>query len=307
MPKIKLAPSPANNNRRKLPASFADLSGVHCGWDRVQAWFRKPLTADDYRRVKYAGCAKIATFPERARFDCRYVRRNVFTVPSDDALAVLRDLRDPDDYLLNIVEPGLSINFYEASAKVASFWYMAKTSVQSYHRSAHGVRFVGTGETVTRYSGPAYASKVDGLYADEPCRFTGEVDCLHPDRRISGARACRAAGIETFQDMIDFDHVEFWRRNLRLYEIDVRKLGRMQLNRERSQRRRTRSVYRMGRFTYDLDLRAGAILMRAAGRTNQDVVDRYRGVLPVRRALISVDIEPILRRLALDYNNNVDN
>jgi hypothetical protein len=298
--RTNLAPPAARNNRQPLPASFADLSGVHCGWDRVQVWFRKPLAADEYRKVADAGCADIITFNERARFEPRYIRRNVFTVPSDDALAVLRDLRDPDDYLLNIAEPGLSINFHEDRPKVASFWYMAKTSIQPYHRGEHGVRFVGQGETVTRYSGPAYGRNVDGLYADRPCRFTGEIECLHPDRRISGADACRAAGIETFQDMIDFDHVGFWRRNLRLFEIDARRLGRMQLNKERGQRRRLPLEYRRGRFSYDLDLRVGTTLIRAAGRTNQEAVDRYRGILPVRRALISVDVEPILRQLALD-------
>ena len=57
-------------------------------------------------------------------------------------------------------------------------------------------------------------------------------------------------------------------------------------------------------FEYDVDLRTGATLMRAAGTTNQDTVDRYRHIIPVKRCLISVDVEPILTQLALDYDNS---
>lgn len=301
-----LAPDRAHR-KQPLPASFSDLSGVYAGWDRAQAWYRTPLSAAEIQKIKDAGVAKILTWRGPARFDERYIRRNVYTVPSQDALAVLRDMRDPEDVLVNIVEPGLSINFHDEDRKDESFWYAAQTAIKANHRD-QDVRFVGGGKTLTRYSGPRYAPTVDGLYADRPCRFTGEIYCLHPDRRIMGAAACRRAGIFGFQDMVEFDHLSFWRKTLRLFEVDTRGLGRMFLNRRSSQRRRTPWVYKTaGGFEYDFDLRMGATLMRLAPgsddnrRTNQHIVDHLRHILPVRRCLIPVDVEPILRQLALDY------
>ena len=303
MSEINISSSAALLNQRQLPAFFGHAS-VWAGWDRTQAWFKHPLSGAEMRQVLDAGAPQIFSHYGAAIFDIRYTQRLTFMVPTKEAHTLLRDMRDPDDVLVNLGEPGLSINVPDDALKAHVEAYIDRTWVTRHHAQHRVAHKRGEDGTVTRYSGPAYAPNVNALYSYKPCRFTGEVDCVHPDRRIKGAAACRAAGITGFASILAFDHQAFWRKHLQLYEMDWSKFGRMFSNQGLSRKRRGPLTYRSGRFTYDCDARLGGTLAQRAwqdgsGKTIQQIVDRYHGVLPIKRCLVRVDTEPLLTGMAL--------
>jgi hypothetical protein len=72
----------------------------------------------------------------------------------------------------------------------------------------------------TRYDADRAAQNGIVFYKEDHSRITGEEYCLHLEWRLNRLRAVRAAGIETGQDLLKFDHRAFWQKRLRLYEVD---------------------------------------------------------------------------------------
>jgi hypothetical protein len=58
-------------------------------------------------------------------------------------------------------------------------------------------------------------------------RVTREINCLHLEWRLKGLKAVRAAGINSGRDLLVSDHVGFWQKRLRLYDVDRRLLGQL--------------------------------------------------------------------------------
>jgi hypothetical protein len=56
---------------------------------------------------------------------------------------------------------------------------------------------------------------------------TGELWCLHLEWRLRSLKAVRAAGIESGEDLIGFNHREFWQKRLLLFDVDRQRLGRL--------------------------------------------------------------------------------
>jgi hypothetical protein len=137
-----------------------------------------------------------------------------------------------------------------------------------------GLRFVGG---VTRYTGPRKAPNVLAIYRDRPSKVTGEIYCVHFDWRIKGVPALRRAGIISVTDLLTLDHRQFWRERLLLRDFNLRDLGRMyHVHVAGKGRRRRQWVVFSGRkeFPYQVDLRAGATIVRALNST-QAVLDLY--------------------------------
>ena len=256
------------------------------------------------RNVLDAGVHKIRTHYGAAVFDIRFRQRLTFIVPKKEAHALLRDMRDPDDVLVNIAEPGFSINMPDDELKLRGERYIGRTWVTR-HNANHKVLHYRRNGLVTRYSAQPHAPAVNGLYSYKACRWTGAVDCIHPDRRILGAASCRRAGITGFASLAEFDHRAFWRKHLRLYEMDWAKFGRAFSNQQMSSRRRGARINHYGSFTYNCDARLGQTLAQLAwndhdsGRTIQEVVDHYHHLLPIKRCLVEVDTGPLISTMAL--------
>jgi hypothetical protein len=63
-------------------------------------------------------------------------------------------------------------------------------------------------------------------YSSRPCRVTGEPFCCHLEWQIAKAKTCRRIRVKRPADLLGIEFREFWRSKLRLFEIDVQKLGR---------------------------------------------------------------------------------
>jgi hypothetical protein len=78
------------------------------------------------------------------------------------------------------------------------------------------------------------------MYSDKASRITGETDTVHLEKRIQGLQLLRKIGIIDVPDMLDFDHVAFWRNTLpRLFlYLDLSRYGRLLHNRSMHAKRR---------------------------------------------------------------------
>lgn len=74
------------------------------------------------------------------------------------------------------------------------------------------------------YSGNRTAQNRYTAYSDRPSKVTGAINCCKLEWRINGSTACKGKGMHSFLDINSFDHFGFWKSNLRLSEIDRRKL-----------------------------------------------------------------------------------
>jgi hypothetical protein len=133
--------------------------------------------------------------------------------------------------LINYVEITLDYIF-DAPAKAADAEEYLNRHLHRRHKGPkQKVWPVSSSRGRTRYDGPPYAPNLTVVYAEHHSRVTGELFCLHVERRINGVRAVRNAGIRSGGDLLDFDHHEFWRKKLVLYDgPDPKRLGRFFLN-----------------------------------------------------------------------------
>lgn len=83
-----------------------------------------------------------------------------------------------------------------------------------------------------RWNGKKFVrrSRVLVIYADKPSKLLNarpsadDLPCAHIECRVSGSAAIAKIGIVSLADLIAFDHVAFWEKSIRLYELPQRKI-----------------------------------------------------------------------------------
>ena len=152
---------------------------------------------------------------------------------------------------------------------------------------------------MTRYR--SKAPNVFVVYRDRQSKSGAEGYCLHLEWRIKGASAFRRAGFASVMDLLHANHREFWQSRLTFYRLDPDILGRRYCNWIRQRPRRTPRIIRLGKFSYNLERRAGGTIIRALGST-QAVVDAYRHKLRVRDGLQRINVDQLLPAGPLSYD-----
>jgi hypothetical protein len=131
------------------------------------------------------------------------------------------------------------------------------------------------------------------VYGEDHTRITGELNCLHVECRVNGVKPVRAAGIESGQDLPDFDHRAFWQTRLLFYKVDRSRLGRLVRNMVTGKRRRTPEIHELGRFAFDIEAKTGEGWVRSF-ETVQELIDEMKPLVRVHRALIVMPNESLL-------------
>jgi hypothetical protein len=131
----------------------------------------------------------------------------------------------------------------------------------------------------TTYTGPSHRPGRNFVaYSDRPSKISPESSCCHIEARYQGIVALRKTGIHTVSDWLSFDHRAFWQKHLRLYEIDLTRLGRW-FDNKRTRKRRQRPCWHLsGKYSYNVDRALGSVLFRTSGRhsTEQEInVQRF--------------------------------
>lgn len=192
-------------------------------------------------------------------------------------------------------QPGLQLSYVELALDWvfdsqhecdAAYELVDRCFYKKYHRVSHHVHH----EKRTRYSGHRKLPHVVALYDDLSSRITGELFTLHLEWRTRSARALRGIWIKSIADLIDFDHLAFWRERLLLREIDRELLLQMFMNKANGNRRQDGAVLQGGWFTREQT----AHRLFGLYPTTQSIVDCLRRIVHVERAVIPLDVEHLL-------------
>lgn len=98
----------------------------------------------------------------------------------------------------------------------------------------------------TTYIGPRGRPSQLVIHSERPSKITNQA-CCHLEWRAVSRRSVVATGINSFDTLLDFVHSRFWRKKLKLYEIDYEALGKRIAGKHLNSRSITRNV---GRFTW---------------------------------------------------------
>jgi hypothetical protein len=268
-------------------AARINPSDRYAYFDVVQVWLQEHLPGSKLRWLRsQCGSGGLHVLNKPMRFNHSYKQRLQLHQPSREALHSIATLNAVH---LNGMELSLDWTFDDEADRDDAFELVCRYHVKKHHRD-QGVRFV---RGVTRYTGPRQAPNVLATYRDKPSKVTGEVYCVHFDWRMKGAAVLHRAGINSIADLLNFKHREFWQSRLLMCALHYRDLGRIYRNQGTGRRRPWVIFSPSRRFSYDVDQRTGATIVRILGST-QAVIDRYRGKLDVRRCLVSINVRHLL-------------
>lgn len=281
-----MSPLPLHESAGK--ADGIQPSSVHAYIDRVRGWAQHPFTRAD-RAYLQQQCSKLYAPPPRRR---RWDR---------DGYQQYLDLTQPTDTALRHLGAGATVNYTEFAldwvfnyqderADAATF--ANQHLVKRWHRASQGIRFV---EGVTRYIAGRHATANLVTYADQACKVTGELACVHIEYRVRGQRSLQRLGIRCAQDLVNFGHYEFWKQRLILRAIDEDQFGRL-YNRHllgKGPRYGPWEHRVTGGVTYNYDSRTGYTLVRIYDST-QALLDEFGKRLDMRTCLVDLNVEHLL-------------
>jgi hypothetical protein len=274
-------------------------------FDKIQVWLPVPLdqrTLDELEAQCGLGGLYQQTGP--ARFDPAFRQRLELRQPSVDALTWAAGR---NDILLNRAEIAVDYIFSKEAQQKAAFRFFDEHLVRRWHgkhqkikrvcrSSRDGKRIPQVVDHIelaeTRYDAGRSCNKI-ACYLDPVSRVTGELDCLHLEWHCNGVRACRAAGIGSTSELLKFDHRQFWKDRLLLYEVDAEKLGRLVRNKRDGTRSRNANIEydKRMRREVNLDLKAGNHFLRSTSCA-QELIDKMGPCtawgIRVHRALLPI-------------------
>jgi hypothetical protein len=280
-----------SRNVANLPVPEASYPHI----DRVAGWRVGELN-DQHRAIIERNCLNLDERALWCRFSRRYTHRLVIDLPNPIALAALAEA----GFYLNYVEITLDLIFKHYADCHTGFLLIDRHRVVSHH----GKNKVKLINQATLYFARRHASNNLTVYWDEKSKVSNESNCLHIEARLSGRQACSRQGIDTVSDLQSLDLSLFWRRNLRLFEVDFEKAGKCYRS---SREKHTPTTGRASRLGYALWRTGGWLATRRwkneagkwckewdpetekCGRT-QHFVDSYKGRFNVRRCLNEIDI-----------------
>jgi hypothetical protein len=196
-------------------------------------------------------------------------------VPNRQALEFVASLSGA---MVNYLEISVDLIFDQGEAERFHDWFNFHF-VQPRHGKRESVfRVQGT----TSYSGQRRRGNHFAWYSDRPSKASGEVDCFHLEGRHQGMEAVDKLGIEHPRDLLNFDHRTYCSKHLRLYEMDLSRLGRRHSNQRSRARRQKPRFCRHGGLVYDEDRAMGCVIFRhwsthenQQQRSIQRFIDQY--------------------------------
>nr|WP_281720491.1 hypothetical protein [Nitrosomonas nitrosa] len=169
-------------------------------------------------------------------------------------------------------------------------WHRGRVSADEWGKV--DVLEVGEGGYTKRRS----ARRNIGFYPDKPSKFSGR-ECFKYEHKLNGLEAMRSVLIESSANLLSFDHAAHWQKHLTLFEVDIERLGRLELNRSEPKPGRRKKPAPILAFKWSADAAVGRFVMGRDGRNVQGIlqaqalVDRI-GRGPFLRAVDTSRIRP---------------
>jgi hypothetical protein len=280
----------------------ATPTAIYPYFDKIQFWLREPIDRATLRKLrKQCGRGSIFTQNGPARFNAWYRQRVEFKQPSDQAL---QWLARREDALINRAEITLDLMFKYRANRDEAWEFLNCHLIRRWHGKKQEIRIergkkkpsvaVARGTIGTRYDAGPWAPNLIALYPEECSRVTGELNCLHLEWRLKGLKAVRLIGIEAGQDLLAFNHRQFWQERLLLVTADKERLGRLINNQRNGRKSRVSRVTQISKnFWINIDKRVGDIQIRSHD-TFQELIDQLGPSYRIHRALAPISNEVLL-------------
>ena len=150
--------------------------------------------------------------------------------PTSEALTLLSGALHPQAYLINYMEPAIELGASKVEEGRRLAEIIRSVIWQPWRSKRAQTRVVG-GQTL--YTGTRFDKNLITSYFSEEPKFSKQRVCVKIEYRTRSAGACRAKGVDTFADMMNFDHRGFWKLRLKMDVVDRSKLELDALNRNR--------------------------------------------------------------------------
>ncbi|HUS96767.1 MAG TPA: hypothetical protein VMX97_08525 [Hyphomicrobiaceae bacterium] len=225
----------------------------HPSLDAITVWLERPISETQIDLVR-ASCGFLEVHNEPMEFSLEFQQRLQLKQPRDLAFMLLR-LMNKGEYLINYAEVALDLITASDADHDALRAVLDRCLVQPYH----GKRKLSAYRDTSYSAYKRWTGNSITLYSDRESKVTGETNCNHVEWRISGARSVVSAKLATFEEVLKFDHQAFWRKKLRLYDVDLGKFGRAYL--KTSRRTPWMEEWLRGR-PFDMDRKIGQLVAR---------------------------------------------
>ncbi len=142
------------------------------------------------------------------------------------SLQSLKRLCESDgDYKITYLE--LAMDFYSESQSdidlLRQFFNKHLVQLKKSQRSKKLPYFCDVKETY--YYNKEKDSIRLAVYSDKPYRWKPSLFCVHIEYRYSGLKALKSLGILTAKDIVDFDHIAYWKQHLDLRRPNIKAIG----------------------------------------------------------------------------------
>lgn len=165
------------------------------------------------------------------------------------------------EYIKSFAKTGYMINHVAIALDLITETITNRETVTEFLET-HLIKLWPGKDKLYRFKGTSYSSRKKWqanklvTYSELPSKVNGLRTC-HIEWRVSKADTVRGKGLSTFDEILEFDHVSFWRKHIQLRTINsLTRLGKA----VRNQSKRKASgikTYLDGRFRYDQDKSAG--------------------------------------------------
>ena len=234
------APTQKRHDHQQCPPFTANTNSTQADFflHEIRARIMRPLTPIQWHDLR-ANCddAYMLTLsPDKVHRIANYQDAPLVVVmPKPPALRLLDDLHG---IILNYVEFAYDRT---VSNPLALQRFFEEHFVHPWHGGHQTV--VATAEQHVSYSGQPRPGHRFGWYGDRPSKLTGEIDhCFHLEARYMSAAALHRLGVHRPGDLLTFNHQAHWDRALKqLFIVDMERLGRLNFNRLRRERRHASS------------------------------------------------------------------
>lgn len=166
----------------------------------------------------------------------------------------------PKSVLVTRLDLAMDILSESRADAQAKFAWLKPRLMKPWFRASHKIQELGETESSTLYIGfESWRSKIRA-YCGRLSKITGG-PCVHIEYSLCSSSSVKSAGLSDIEDALTFRHAQFWRRKLRLAEVNVEALGKCL--RGRRPNVRTKRIP-LGHGTLNVDSARGFAVLKAA-------------------------------------------
>jgi hypothetical protein len=234
--------------------------------DKMRLWTQEPLRINEINSLKRVCGNGAEVENEEAYFDWRYKQKLELHQPFARALDMPQI--NKNHVLLNYLEISFEFVFEQPAVEAWLEFFMGHF-LQPWHRKSDHVGSYENGGLTTRIA-PDRGERRTGhwtqMYSDRDSKVVGSSKCFRIEGKYEGVQFVRRIGILRPKDVLGFDFGSYFKKWMRLYELDLERLGRTHHNKLASSKRKKSNVQTFGALRYNHDLSRGAVLYRALSR-----------------------------------------